>query len=123
MDKVQTIIDLTCEHFGIPKKLVKMKSGKKGARTTEVIEARQVSMFMLKEHTALNLKKIGAEFSNRDHSTVIHALTRVQDMIDTEKKYGKSINELRAKIDLKFNPTKRFEKQYEELGYIFTSAF
>ncbi|KAA9338323.1 chromosomal replication initiator protein DnaA [Hymenobacter busanensis] len=81
------------EHFSIPVDLLKAKTRKK-----EVVTARQVAMYFAKEHTNHSLKSIGYHFGGRDHSTVIHSVQTVSDLIDSDKTFRATIQELRKKF-------------------------
>ncbi|GGE95131.1 chromosomal replication initiator protein DnaA [Hymenobacter cavernae] len=81
------------EHFGISLDLMKAKTRKK-----EVVTARQVAMYFAKEHTSHSLKSIGHNFGGRDHSTVIHSVQTVSDLIDSDKSFRSTIQELRKKF-------------------------
>ena len=84
------------EYFGIALDDLKAKTRKK-----EIVIARQVAMYFSKEFTNHSLKSIGYHFGGRDHSTVIHALTTVNDMIDTDNQFKNSINELKKKFKMR----------------------
>jgi chromosomal replication initiator protein len=87
-------IQKTCaEYFGVPLDLLKAKTRKK-----EVVTARQVAMYFAKEHTSHSLKSIGHHFGGRDHSTVIHSVQTVSDLIDSDKSFRSTIQELRKKF-------------------------
>lgn len=58
-------------------------------RKRELVIARQLSMFFLKEFTTLSLKKIGGMLGGRDHSTVIYAMNTVNDLCDTDASFNK----------------------------------
>ncbi|MFN6944074.1 MAG: chromosomal replication initiator protein DnaA, partial [Cytophagaceae bacterium] len=84
------------EYFNVPVESLKAKTRKR-----EIVIARQVSMYFAKNYTNMSLKSIGYHFGNRDHSTVIHALTAVNDMMDTDKKFNATMQELTKRIKLK----------------------
>ncbi|MDU0371038.1 chromosomal replication initiator protein DnaA [Hymenobacter endophyticus] len=87
-------IQKTCaEYFGVSLDLLKAKTRKK-----EVVTARQVAMYFAKEHTTHSLKSIGHHFGGRDHSTVIHSVQTVSDLIDSDKSFRSTIVELRKKF-------------------------
>lgn len=67
----ENIIDCMSEFFKIPVPNIKSKK-----RQREIVYARQWSIYFIKKHTRLTLKKIGAMFY-RDHTTVIHSLQAV----------------------------------------------
>ncbi|MBC6610707.1 chromosomal replication initiator protein DnaA [Hymenobacter sp. BT507] len=81
------------EYFSLPVELLKAKTRKK-----EVVTARQVAMYFAKEHTTHSLKSIGHHFGGRDHSTVIHSVQTVSDLIDSDKSFRSSVQELRKKF-------------------------
>ncbi|UOQ72103.1 chromosomal replication initiator protein DnaA [Hymenobacter cellulosilyticus] len=81
------------EYFGISLDLLKAKTRKK-----EVVTARQVAMYFAKEHTSHSLKSIGFHFGGRDHSTVIHSVQTVSDLIDSDKNFRNTIVDLRKKF-------------------------
>jgi chromosomal replication initiation ATPase DnaA len=55
------------------------------SRKQEVVFARHVCMHLMKKFTRLSLKEIAEYFNSLDHSTVIHGLRRLQDLIETEE--------------------------------------
>lgn len=84
-----------CEYFTIPIDLLKAKTRKR-----EVVQARQLSMFLAKHHTKNSLKSIGQFFGGRDHSTVIHSCQAIQNLMDTDKKFKKSVEDIEKKIKM-----------------------
>jgi chromosomal replication initiator protein len=85
-----------CEYFKIAMEDMKGKSRKK-----ELVVPRQVGIYMAKNFTTLSLKAIGLHFGGRDHSTVIHSIESVEDMMVTDKKFKLQIIELQKKMKLK----------------------
>ena len=73
---------------------------KSATRKREITQARQISMYFAKKYTNNSLKSIGSHFGGRDHSTVIHSCTTVKDLIDTDKKIKKEVDELEKKIQV-----------------------
>ncbi len=84
------------DYFKVSQEDLKAKTRKK-----EIVIARQVAMYFSKDYTNLSLKSIGYHFGGRDHSTVIHAVQSVNDMIDTNAKFRYSIDELKKKLKIK----------------------
>ena len=84
------------DYFSINPDDLKAKTRKK-----EIVIARQVAMYFSKDYTSHSLKSIGYHFGGRDHSTVIHAVQSVNDMIDTNAKFRYSIEELKKKLKLR----------------------
>lgn len=93
IDYIQKFIS---QYFNVSIDLLKAKTRKR-----EIVVARQVAMYFAKEYTNMSLKSIGYNFGNRDHSTVIHAITSVNDMMDTDRKFNATMQELIKKFKLK----------------------
>ena len=90
---VENIKQLVAKFFDVP--IEKMQSK---TRMREVVMARQLSMYLAKNYTNSSLKVIGDSFGGRDHSTVIHSLKTVKDMMDTDTIYKDKVNSLVKKV-------------------------
>ncbi len=84
------------EYFEVTPDDLKDKTRKK-----EIVIARQVAMYLSKEYTNHSLKAIGYHFGGRDHSTVIHAVQSVNDMMDTDANFKHSIEGMRKKLKMR----------------------
>lgn len=84
------------EYFNVSTDELKAKTRKK-----EIVIARQLAMYFTKDYTNHSLKSIGSHFGGRDHSTVIHALQSVSDMLDTDARFRSSVKELKRKFSMK----------------------
>ena len=84
------------EYYGIPLDDLKAKTRKK-----EIVTARQVAMYFCKEFTNHSLKSIGYHFGGRDHSTVIHAVQTVNDIMETDTSFRNSVLELKKKFKMR----------------------
>ena len=92
---MEYIQKLVCEYFEAPIEMVKSKTRKR-----EIVQARQISMYLAKLHTKTSLKSIGAFFGGRDHSTVIYACQTVDDLIDTDKKFKGYVADIQKKLKM-----------------------
>jgi chromosomal replication initiator protein len=92
---MEYIQKLVCEYFEVPVEMVKSKTRKR-----EIVQARQISMYLAKSHTKTSLKSIGAFFGGRDHSTVIYACQTVEDLIDTDKKFKAYVYDIQKKLKM-----------------------
>ncbi len=92
---MEYIQKLVCEYFEVPVEMVKSKTRKR-----EIVQARQISMYLSKSHTKTSLKSIGAFFGGRDHSTVIYACQTVEDLIDTDKKFKAYVADIQKKLKM-----------------------
>lgn len=85
-----------CEYFGIPDDLLGAKT-----RKQEIVNARQVAMYLAKELTNSSLKTIGLHFGGRDHSTVIHAYQCVEDQMKIDSKYKANVDQIKRRLELR----------------------
>ncbi|MDX2246374.1 MAG: chromosomal replication initiator protein DnaA [Bacteroidia bacterium] len=95
IDSIQQIVG---DHLDIEVELMKAKTRKR-----DIVQARQIAMYFAKEMTQHSLKSIGYHFGGRDHSTVIHALQTVNDLIATDKYFKQNVSEIRKRISLEVN--------------------
>ncbi len=92
---VEDIQRLVCEYFGIDPNKVREKT-----RKQEIVEARQIAMYLSKTMTKSSLKTIGLHFGGRDHSTVIHAIHTVEDRQETSPKFSQIVKDIQQRIEL-----------------------
>lgn len=86
------------EYFKVDLEAMKGKVKKR-----EIVIPRQVAMYFCKRYTQLTLALIGENFGGRDHSTVIHALESVEDMMKTDSNFKASVEELGKKLKMRMN--------------------
>lgn len=92
---IEFIQNYVCEYFGIDTNKVREKT-----RKQEIVEARQIAMYLAKKFTKSSLKTIGLQFGGRDHSTVIHAISTVEERLSTSPKHERILKELEQKIEV-----------------------
>lgn len=92
---IDFITKIVCEFFNVDENKVREKNRRK-----EVVLARQVAMYLAKQLTKSSLKTIGLHFGGRDHSTVIHAQTSIEQMIKNDQKFEDVVESLKNKIEL-----------------------
>jgi chromosomal replication initiator protein len=88
---IDTIQEIIADYFKVSIADMKSKSRKK-----ENVYPRQLAMFLAKEYTDLPLKSIGYHFGGRDHSTVIHSIQAVNQMIGDNPDVEETIHKLRS---------------------------
>lgn len=93
---VDFIQKTVADYFKVELELMKGKIKKR-----EIVIPRQVAMYFCKRYTQLTLALIGENFGGRDHSTVIHALESVEDMMKTDANFKNSVEELSKKLKLR----------------------
>jgi chromosomal replication initiator protein len=92
---IEEIQRIAAEYFDIPVDLLRAKT-----RKQEVVNARQIAMFLAKDLTNSSLKTIGLNFGGRDHSTVIHACQTVEEQISVNSKFKLTIDNIKKKIEI-----------------------
>lgn len=80
---------------------VSLDSLKAKVKKREIVIPRQLAMYFCKRYTQLTLALIGENFGGRDHSTVIHALESVEDMMKADSNFKNSVEELSKKLKLR----------------------
>ncbi len=68
------------------------------SRTRDVVLPRQVAMFIIREETDTSLTDIGAEFGNRDHTTVMHACTKIERDMDRDNQLRQAVLTIRQML-------------------------
>lgn len=92
---IESIQNYVCEYFEIDTNKVREKT-----RKQEIVEARQVAMYLSKKFTKSSLKTIGLQFGGRDHSTVIHAISTIEERLSTSPKHRRILQELEQKLEV-----------------------
>jgi len=90
---IPLIKNTVCAYFGI--NVSDMDSSK---RTKNLAHPRQVAMYLCRELTELSLPKIGENFGNRDHTTVLHACDKIAKDMQTDEMLRKTVSELKSSI-------------------------
>lgn len=92
---IESIQKMVCEHYNIPYDKLLVKTRKR-----EIVQARQITMFLAKKFTKSSLKNIGEHFGGFDHTTVIHSCQTVEDLMDTDNDYKEKMDELQQKVHM-----------------------
>ena len=67
-------------------------------RPRSLARPRQIAMYLAKQYTTNSLPDIGRKFSNRDHTTVIHAVKKIDELIKKDNEIRQSIIEIKKKL-------------------------
>jgi len=68
-------------------------------RRGAVVEARQLAMYLSRQLTSLSLPQIARAFKRRDHTTVMHALKRVESRLQTDPALVQTLGGLSADLE------------------------
>jgi chromosomal replication initiator protein len=83
-----------CEYFGV--KLSDLLSNR---RQKSITTARHAAMYLSKQLTTKSLPDIGKSFGGRDHATVIHAVKKIREKIETDKEFSSDLEILRKTLE------------------------
>ena len=93
---IDNIISKVCAHYDLDESVIHTKSRKR-----EIVQIRQIAMYLAKKHTEISASKIGMLIGNRDHATVLHACKTVKDLIEINKSFKSDIEEIEAALKRK----------------------
>ena len=65
-------------------------------RSRPLARPRQIAMYLAKKMTTRSLPEIGRRFSNRDHTTVIHAVKTITKLSEKDEEIKNNLNQLKA---------------------------
>ena len=87
---IEDIQKLVAEHYGI--RIADMHSAR---RARAVARPRQVAMYLAKQLTPRSLPEIGRKFGGRDHTTVMHAIRKIEELRSGDPVLSEDIEALR----------------------------
>jgi chromosomal replication initiator protein len=90
---IDSISKAVCDYFKILPEQLKSKR-----KTADLVRARQVAMYLCRKHTSSSLKFIGDEYGGRDHSTVIHAISVVEDESKLDLSMKRAIEQIQINL-------------------------
>ena len=93
---VDDILETVCAHFNVTQTAVSSRS-----RRHEYVIARQVSMYLAQKYTKMPASRIGKLVGGRDHSTVIHSCSKVEQRLKVDKAFSAEIASIENSFKLK----------------------
>ena len=92
---VEYIINIVCEYFKITPEQMALNTRKR-----QVVQARQVAMYLAKKYSNASLASIGQQCGKKDHATVHHACKTVANQLETDKQFKVMLADIEKKIAL-----------------------
>ena len=86
---IDHIIEVVCEYLHLD--FARFNSTE---RTREIAQARQIAMYLAKQHTKAPLTTIGAAIGGRNHATVLHSCKAVSNLLETDKAFRRQVEEI-----------------------------
>ncbi len=73
---------------------------KSNSRRREISWARQLGMYLMRQHTALSLPRIGDEFGGKDHTTVIYSCDKIAQLQQSDRTLANTLRQLSDRINM-----------------------
>lgn len=93
---IDDIVETVCAHYNVTVAAVNSKSRKR-----DYVVARQVTMYMAQKYTKMPASRIGKLVGNRDHSTVVHSCSKVEDRLRMDAEFGEELMSIESAFKLK----------------------
>ena len=91
---IDFIVGTVCEYFNITRETLVSKSRKR-----QIVQARQIAMYECRSLIPnCSLSTIGTELGGKDHATVLHACTTVQDLMSTDRLFRQWVEDIESMI-------------------------
>lgn len=90
------ILDFVSKYYGVGADVIRGQQ-----RVREAVLARQVAMYLVRNMTNLSSDDIGKFFGNRDHSTVLYSIEKVEKQMKTNSGFAETVKEIKTNISSK----------------------
>jgi len=91
--RIEDILKVVSRHFGVSKNDILSER-----RHRSVVWPRQIGMYLAKQMTARSLPEIGRRFGDRDHTTVLHAIRKIEAQITANAQLKDEIEDLKKQL-------------------------
>ena len=91
------IIEEVCKFYNIEPDILRGQG-----RSKDISLARQIAIYQIRRMTNLSLKEIGQEFGGRDHSTVLNALNRIENLVKTDPEKAEIVKDITTNINARY---------------------
>ena len=90
---IDHIIDVVCSHLNLDRERFNSPERKR-----DIAQARQIAMFLAKQHTKAPLTSIGSAIGGRNHATVLHSCKAVSNLIETDKSFRRQVEDIEKAV-------------------------
>ena len=88
-----SILKYICKYYGLEESLVRGQQ-----RVREAVQARQITMYLIRSITNTSVVDIGKLFDNRDHSTVLYSIQQVEKKMKKDPVFAETVKEIKTNI-------------------------
>ena len=93
---IEQIRKIVCDYLNIDEEVFDSPK-----RTRDVAQARQIAMYLCKQHTKSPLSTIGAAIGGKNHATVLHACKAVTNLMETDKAFLQIVEDIDRLVQAK----------------------
>jgi chromosomal replication initiator protein len=93
---VDDILEKVCSHYNVTQQQVFSRSRKR-----DYVLVRQISMYLAQKYTKMPVSRIGQLIGGRDHSTVIHSCTAIEQRLKVDKEFLTELSSIENSFKLK----------------------
>ena len=90
---IREIQETVCEYYSLDPRCMLSAS-----RERCVVRPRQIAMYLARKLTPKSMPDIGKRFGGRDHTTVLHAVRTIANLVETDDEYRVDVRALRARL-------------------------
>ncbi|MDE5756483.1 MAG: chromosomal replication initiator protein DnaA [Clostridia bacterium] len=90
---MDTIVDATCSYFNVKKQDI---IGKK--KLKQIVMARQIAIYLIYDMMGVPLATIGSYFGGKDHTTIIYARDKIEELIKSDNLVNSQVKDIRNMI-------------------------
>ena len=90
----ETIMNVCADALGIS-----IEDLKGNSRKREISQARQIAMYLMRQHTDLSLPRIGEEFGGKDHTTVMYSCDKISQLVKKNGRLAQTLSQLSDRIN------------------------
>ena len=90
IDHIKSVV---CEYMNLSPEVFESPK-----RTREIAQARQIAMYLSKQHTKAPLTSIGAAIGGKNHATVLHACKAISNLMETDKVFRHQVEEIEKRV-------------------------
>ena len=89
------VVDIVADHFNLTAQEIYSKN-----RSNKIAYPRQIAMYMCRKHLGMSLADIGKSIGGKDHTTVMHALKKIEEDLKTDSSLQNVLDVLVKKLNL-----------------------
>lgn len=89
----EVIEQVVCNYYNISADLIQSSSRKR-----QIVQARQVAMFLTKNYTEMSLAQIGSVIGKKNHATVLHAYKTVKEQMEVDRTFREEVAEIERRL-------------------------